>query len=146
MLADLDPNDAVGHSVKVFGGPSGLAWHASHKKINRFLALMQFSEMDLSQRLGTLSGGERARVALAQSLLCGASVLILDEPTNHLDVTSTQVMERALTYFPGAVVVVSHDRFFIDKIANRLLVLEGDGVVNEVAGNWTIWQAGLDAL
>lgn len=79
-------------------------------------------------------------MALAQSLLCGASVLILDEPTNHLDVTSTQVMERALTLLPGAVIVVSHDRFFIDKIATRLLVIEGEGVVNEVAGSWTIWH------
>jgi ATP-binding cassette subfamily F protein 3 len=80
-------------------------------------------------------------VALAQCLLSGSSVIILDEPTNHLDMTSTQVMERALLHFPGAVVVVSHDRFFIDKIATRLLVFEGGGRVQEVAGNWTMWQA-----
>jgi len=59
---------------------------------------------------------------MAQCLLSGASVLLLDEPTNHLDLSSTQVMERALVHFPGAVVVVSHDRFFTDKIANRFLV------------------------
>jgi ATP-binding cassette subfamily F protein 3 len=80
-------------------------------------------------------------VALAQCLLSGASVILLDEPTNHLDMTSTQVMERALAHFPGAVVVVSHDRFFIDKVATRLLVFEGKGRVRDVAGNWTIWQA-----
>ena len=102
---------------------------------------MQFSEMDLKQRIGTLSGGQRARVALAQCLLSGAGAILLDEPTNHLDLTSTQVMERALIHFPGAVVVVSHDRFFIDKIATRLLVFEGAGRVGEIAGNWTIWQA-----
>ena len=78
-------------------------------------------------------------MALAQSLLCGASVLILDEPTNHLDVTSTQAMERALTHFPGGVIVVNYHRFFIDKIGTRLLLIEGEGVVNEAAGNWTIW-------
>jgi len=71
----------------------------------------------------------------------GRAVVLLDEPTNHLDLTSTQVMERALVHFPGAVVVVSHDRFFIDKVAMRLLVLEGGGSLRQVAGNWTMWQA-----
>ncbi|MCJ7549983.1 MAG: energy-dependent translational throttle protein EttA, partial [Anaerolineae bacterium] len=58
-----------------------------------------------------------------------------------LDMTSTQVMERALAHFPGAVIVVSHDRFFIDKVATKLLVFEDEGVVTEVNGNWTTWQA-----
>jgi ATP-binding cassette subfamily F protein 3 len=84
--------------------------------------MFQFSEADLKARIGNLSGGQRARVAMAQCLLSGASVLLLDEPTNHLDMSSTQVMERALLHFPGAVVVVSHDRFFSEKIANRHLV------------------------
>jgi ATPase subunit of ABC transporter with duplicated ATPase domains len=61
----------------------------------------------------------------------------------HLDMTSAQVMERALAHFPDAVVVVSHDRFFIDKIATRLLIFEDVGRVREVAGNWTIWQASI---
>jgi energy-dependent translational throttle protein EttA len=108
--------------------------------VNRFLGLMQFSELDLNQRIGTLSGGQRARVALAKALLSGASCIVLDEPTNHLDLTSTQVMEAALAHFPGAVIVASHDRFFIDKVATRLLVFEGDGQVKPVWGNWSIWQ------
>ena len=125
------------HAVNVVGQ----AYAAPRKRVNRFLSLMQFSEMDLQQRIGTLSGGQRARVALAKCLLSGAGLILLDEPTNHLDLTSTQVMERALVHFPGAIVVVSHDRFFIDKVATRLLVFENEGQVYEVAGNWTIWQA-----
>lgn len=136
IFASLDLNDTVSHAVNVVG----LAYLAQRKRVHRFLSMMQFTEMDLSQRIGTLSGGQRARVALAQTLLSGAAVVILDEPTNHLDMTSTQVMERALAHFPGALIVVSHDRFFIDKVATRLLVFEGEGDVRAVNGNWTTWQ------
>ncbi len=137
IFDELDLNDTVSHAINVVG----LAYVAPRKRVHHFLSLMQFSEMDLNQRIGTLSGGQRARVALAKALLSGAALIVLDEPTNHLDMTSTQVMERALAYFPGAVVVVSHDRFFIDKVATRLLVFEGEGHVASIHGNWTIWQA-----
>lgn len=120
MLADLDLTDTVSHAVNAL--PDSLALTATKKSVNRFLAMFQFSEADLKKKIGDLSGGQRARVAMAQCLLSGASVLLLDEPTNHLDMSSTQVMERALMHFPGAIVVVSHDRFFTDKIANRRLV------------------------
>jgi len=136
LLAELDPNETVTHAVNTVG----LALSAPRKDVHRFLTLMQFSEMDLRQKIGTLSGGQRARVALAQCLLSGAAVVILDEPTNHLDVTSTQVMERALVHFPGAVVAVSHDRFFIDKVATRLLVFEGEGRATGRHGTWSRWQ------
>ena len=136
-LDALDLDDTVTHAVNIFG----LGFHAARKKVHQFLALLQFTEADLKQRIRTLSGGQRARVALAQCLLSGASVIVLDEPTNHLDLTSTQVMERALLHFPGGVIVVSHDRFFVDKVATRLLVFEGDGRIDDVHGNWTIWQA-----
>ena len=141
VLDGLDPKATVTRKVNF----EGLANRAPRKQVHRFLELLQFSEMDLQQEIGTLSGGQRARVALALSLLSGAPVAILDEPTNHLDVTATQVMERALVNFPGAVVVVSHDRFFIDKVATRLLVFEGAGRVSTVHANWTLWQAGRDA-
>ena len=81
----------------------------------------------------------RSLASFCRRLLSGASTVVLDEPTNHLDLTSTQIMERALLHFPGAVVVVSHDRFFVDKIATRLLVFEGEGQVSDINGNWTIW-------
>ena len=136
LMAKLDLDDTVTHAVNV----TPLGFNESRKLVHRFLTMLQFSEFDIKQRIGTLSGGQRARVALAQCLLSGASTLILDEPTNHLDVTSIQVMERALMHFPGAVVVVSHDRLFIDKIATRLLVFEGSGKTSFFEGNWTMWQ------
>jgi len=141
ILAEQDPGDTVTHAVNTMGGPGSLAFGAQRKQVNKFLGLLQFSEMDLNQRIGTLSGGQRARVALAKCLLSGAQTLVLDEPTNHLDLTSTQVMERALVNFPGAVVVVSHDRFFLDKVATRLLVFGEGGRTEEFSGNWTMWQA-----
>ncbi|BDZ54050.1 hypothetical protein GCM10025870_11230 [Agromyces marinus] len=131
VYAELDLDDTVGHAVNAY--PDSLAFTATKKSVNRFLSMLQFSEADLQQKIGTLSGGQRARVAIAQCLLSGAAVIVLDEPTNHLDITSTQVMERALTHFPGAVIVVSHDRFFVDKLADRLLVFDGGPRVREVA-------------
>ena len=131
VLAELDEDDTVSHSVNAM--PGSLAFTATRKSVNRFLSMFQFSEADLKQKIGNLSGGQRARVAMAQCLLSGASVLLLDEPTNHLDMSSTQVMERALLHFPGAVIVVSHDRFFTDKIANRHLVFGGaDALPGEI--------------
>ncbi|MBM7831691.1 ATP-binding cassette subfamily F protein 3 [Agromyces cerinus] len=131
VYAELDLEDTVGHAVNAY--PDSLAFTATKKSVGRFLAMLQFSEADLKQKIGTLSGGQRARVAIAQCLLSGAAVIVLDEPTNHLDITSTQVMERALTHFPGAVIVVSHDRFFVDKLADRLLVFDGTARVRETA-------------
>jgi len=131
MLDELDDDDTVTHAVNAM--PGSLAFTATRKSVGRFLSMFQFSETDLKQRIGNLSGGQRARVAMAQCLLSGASVLMLDEPTNHLDLSSTQVMERALMHFPGAVIVVSHDRFFTDKIANRYLVFGGTGQIEVTA-------------
>ncbi|MBT3267109.1 ABC-F family ATP-binding cassette domain-containing protein [Candidatus Poribacteria bacterium] len=139
---DLNLNDTVTHVVNT----SGLGDRAPRKQVNRFLSLMRFSEMDLRQQIGTLSGGEQARVALALCLLSGAPLIILDEPTNHLDLTSSQVMERALAHYPGGVIVVSHDRFFVDKVATRLLVFEeGSTRLRFVTGNWSTWQASREA-
>jgi len=140
MLETLDPKDTVSHAVNFFG----MGYDAQRKKVHRFLHLLQLTEMNLTQRISTLSDGQQARVALAMCLLSGAPVIILDEPTNHLDVSSTQVMERALIHFPGAVIVASHDRFFIDKVATRLLVFDESGNTELINGNWTIWQANQD--
>jgi ATP-binding cassette, subfamily F, member 3 len=135
VMESLPDKDTVAHAVNI----TGMAFHAPRKQVQRFLEMLRFSEMDVKQRIGTLSGGQKARVALAQCLLSGASVIVLDEPTNHLDMMSIQVMERALNYFPGAAIIVSHDRFFLDKVATRLLVFDS-GTVHESSGNWTMWQ------
>ncbi|QMV42392.1 ABC-F family ATP-binding cassette domain-containing protein [Cohnella cholangitidis] len=127
MWEELNPKDTVSHAVNTYG----LGLDAPRKKVNKFLSMLQFSEMDLSKTIGSLSGGQMARVALAKCLLSGAAVIILDEPTNHLDLTSIQVMEQALIHFPGAVVTVSHDRFFIDKIGTKMLTFDPVAGVSE---------------
>ena len=133
----LDPKDSLTHTVNT----AAMVETAPRKQVHRFLEMLRFTELDLRKPIGELSGGQHARAALAVCLLSGAGVLLADEPTNHLDLTSTQVMERALLHFPGAVIVVSHDRFFLDKVANRLLVFEGDGHVRHIEGTWTTWDA-----
>ncbi|EFM08457.1 ABC transporter related protein [Paenibacillus curdlanolyticus YK9] len=127
MWEELDPKDTVSHAVNTYG----LGLDAPRKKVNKFLSMLQFSEMDLSKTIGNLSGGQKARVALAKCLLSGAAVILLDEPTNHLDLTSIQVMEQALIHFPGAVITVSHDRFFIDKIGTKMLTFDPETGVSE---------------
>jgi ATP-binding cassette subfamily F protein 3 len=133
----LDPSASLSHAVNT----APMVETAPRKQVHRFLEMLRFTELDLRKPLRDLSGGQQARAALAVCLLSGAGVLLADEPTNHLDLMSTQVMERALLHFPGAVIVVSHDRFFLDKVANRLLVFEGDGRLREIEGTWTTWDA-----
>jgi ATPase subunit of ABC transporter with duplicated ATPase domains len=137
VLEELPPDVSVTKHINTLP----MVFVAPRRQVNRFLTLMRFTPAELNQRIGTLSGGMKARVALAECLLSKAPVLLLDEPTNHLDLTTIQVMERALANFPGGLVVVSHDRFFIDTVATRLLVFEGGGEVRLVEGNYTTWQA-----
>ncbi|AFC29584.1 ABC transporter [Paenibacillus mucilaginosus 3016] len=127
MWEELDGKDTVSHAVNVYG----LGLDAPRKKVSRFLSMLQFSEADQHKMIGQLSGGQQARVALAKCLLSGAAVIVLDEPTNHLDLASIQVMEQALIHFPGAVITVSHDRFFIDKIATKTLTFGPGGTLTE---------------
>lgn len=133
VYGQLDPNTIVTKYIN----NKGLAFSAPKKTINKFLTMMQFTEKDLMSKISYLSGGQRARLALACCLLSGAQVILLDEPTNHLDITSAQVLERAIVNFPGAVLLVSHDRFFIDKVATSLLVFKEDGKVNVINGTYT---------
>ena len=97
------------------------------KEVRDVLAMMLFRNDDIEKPIKLLSGGERARVRLAQLLLDKPNVLILDEPTNHLDVDSCTALEGALNDFPGTIMCVSHDRYFLDKVATRMLVIDPPG-------------------
>ena len=90
---------------------------------------------DVFKRISDLSGGERGRVSLAKLMLSDANFLILDEPTNHLDITSKEILESALNQYTGTVFFVSHDRYFINQTATRILELTGETVVNYI-GNY----------
>jgi ATP-binding cassette subfamily F protein 3 len=94
-------------------------------QINSVLSGLGFSEADLTRQLGTFSGGEQMRIGLARLLLDRPSLLILDEPTNHLDLEAVEWLEGFLANYPHAFIIVSHDRFFLDKVANRIWELEG---------------------
>ena len=91
--------------------------------------------------MGTLSGGERNRVHLAKLLQSGGNVLLLDEPTNDLDVDTLRALEAGLESFPGCVVVISHDRWFLDRIATHILAFEGDSQVRWFTGNVSDYEA-----
>ena len=95
------------------------------------------------QQIGELSGGERNRVHLAKLLKSGANVLLLDEPTNDLDVETLRALEEALLNFPGCAVVISHDRWFLDRIATHILAFEGDSEVTWFEGNYQDYVADL---
>ncbi len=104
-----------------------------------FLGRFLFSGDDVFKTIGSLSGGERSRVALAKLTLQGPNVLILDEPTNHLDLQSRQFLEEVLGEFEGTLLFVSHDRYFIDSLANKVWVIE-DGVLIPYLGNYTEYR------
>ena len=94
----------------------------------------------IEQPAGSLSGGERSRAALARLVAQGANVLVLDEPTNHLDLWACDALEQALLDFEGTLVVVSHDRYFLNRVVDVLLVLEGDGRVRAIHGNYDTYE------
>ena len=111
----------------------------SEEGARTFLGRFLFSGDDVFKLIGTLSGGERSRVALAKLTLQGSNLLILDEPTNHLDLQSRQFLEEVLGEFEGTLLFVSHDRYFIDRLATKVWVIE-DGVLIPYMGNYTEYR------
>jgi energy-dependent translational throttle protein EttA len=111
--------------------------YQSRSYIGRF----NFKGGDQQKRVGELSGGERGRLQLAWTLKQGANVLLLDEPSNDLDVETLRALEDAILAFPGAVMVVSHDRWFLDRIATHIMAYEGDSKVSFFEGNYTEYEA-----
>jgi ATP-binding cassette ChvD family protein len=106
-----------------------------------YVGRFNFRGADQQKKIGLLSGGERNRVHLAKMLRAGGNLLLLDEPTNDLDVETLRALEQALLEFPGSAVVISHDRWFLDRIATHILAFEGDSTVTWFAGNYADYEA-----
>jgi ATP-binding cassette, subfamily F, member 3 len=115
-------------------------WDIDHsqteEEVRKYLARFSFFDEDVYKKIRALSGGERGRLALAKIMYVGGNLLLLDEPTNHLDVYTREALEEALEKFTGALVVVSHDRYFVDRIAQHIVVVE-EGEADVLAGNYS---------
>ena len=113
----------------------------THKINSRaYVGSYNFAGSDQQKQVKSLSGGERNRVHLAKTMIAGGNVIMLDEPTNDLDVNTLRALEDALDNFAGCAIVVSHDRWFLDRIATHILAFEGDGKLDLVLGNWTDYE------
>lgn len=141
-LSDLyDNNDVIAELRRV--APS-----AENVELRSFLARFLFFGEDIEKRVRDLSGGEKGRLALAKLIYSQKNVLVLDEPTNHLDIPAREALEAALEEYPGTIITVSHDRFFLDRLATQMLSFEPDGRVFEFSGNYTEfhdWKIGRPA-
>lgn len=111
----------------------------SEERARSYLGAFLFMGDEVYKQVGDLSGGERARLALCKLMLTGANVLLLDEPTNHLDIPAKEAVEEALAIFPGTFLVISHDRYFLDQVADRVLELEA-GKLTDYGGNYSYYK------
>ena len=134
----LDPEKTIWQEIS--GGEDILKLGTREVNSRAYVARFNFSGTDQQKRTGELSGGERNRVHLAKILKEGANVLLLDEPTNDLDVNTLRALEEALMNFAGCAVVISHDRWFLDRIATHILAFEGDSKVFWYDGNYTEYE------
>jgi energy-dependent translational throttle protein EttA len=125
----------------VSGGQDAIAVGKFEMPSRAYLARFNFRGADQQKRVGSLSGGERGRLHLAKMLVSGANVLLLDEPSNDLDVETLRALEEALLDFAGSVLVISHDRWFLDRIATHILSFEGDSQVVFFDGNYQEYEA-----
>ena len=126
---------------EISGGKDTIELGKREMNSRAYVARFNFSGTDQQKRVGLLSGGERNRVHLAKMLKEGANVLLLDEPTNDLDVNTMRALEEALENFAGCAVVISHDRWFLDRLATHILAFEGDSHVEWFDGNYTEYEA-----
>lgn len=137
-------NDANSVLEEVAGDNDHVILEDGAIHVRSFLRLMLFDDRFADAKVSTLSGGERNRVQLAKLLRRGGNLLVLDEPTNDLDLLTLSVLEDALVEFPGCALVVSHDRWFLDKIATGILAFEGNGQVTFHEGNYSDYHARLE--
>ncbi|MCK5444050.1 MAG: ATP-binding cassette domain-containing protein, partial [Rhodospirillaceae bacterium] len=126
---------------EISGGLDVLAVGKKEVQSRAYVSWFNFKGTDQQQKVGQLSGGERNRVHLAKMLLTGANVLLLDEPTNDLDVDTLRALEDALYDFAGCAVIISHDRWFLDRIATHILAFEGNSEVVWFEGNYEDYEA-----
>jgi ABC transport system ATP-binding/permease protein len=134
---DLDPDSTI---LAAISDQEWVTVAGSRLHVRSYLERFLFPTSTHEQKVRSLSGGERNRLLLARLLLEEANLLVLDEPTNDLDLITLQVLESALAEFPGCVLVVTHDRFFLDKIATALFVFEGEGVVHRHEGSYDLYR------
>lgn len=130
-LEDLDERNEIIQELR------RVAPMAENGELRNFLARFLFVGEDIFKRVGDLSGGEKGRLALAKLIYSNKNVLILDEPTNHLDIPSREALESALDAFQGTIITVSHDRYFLDRIATQILSFEDNGKVEIFNGNYS---------
>jgi energy-dependent translational throttle protein EttA len=146
QLAYVDQSrDSLDDEATVYEEITGNIEHmkVGNREINgrAYVASFNFKGSDQQKKVGDLSGGERNRVHLAKLLKTGGNVLLLDEPTNDLDVDTLRALENSLEAFPGCAVVISHDRWFLDRIATHVLAFEGDSQVRWFEGNFSEYEA-----
>jgi sulfate-transporting ATPase len=135
----LDPNKSIFEELS--GGQDVLQLGGREINSRQYVSWFNFSGTDQQKKVGTLSGGERNRVNLAKILKQGANLLLLDEPTNDLDVNTMRALEEALLEFGGSAVVISHDRWFLDRICTHIMAFEGDSKVYFYPGNFSEYEA-----
>ncbi len=135
----LDPNKTVFEEIS--GGSDVLTVGRYETPSRAYIGRFNFKGGDQQKHVGTLSGGERGRLHMAKTLIAGGNVLLLDEPSNDLDVETLRALEDALLEFAGCVMVISHDRWFLDRIATHILAFEGDSHVEFFPGNYQEYEA-----
>ena len=135
---DMDPKKTVWEEVS--DGLDIIRIGSYEVPSRAYVGRFNFRGNDQQKRIGELSGGERNRVHLAKLLKAGGNLLLLDEPTNDLDVETLRALEEALLEFPGAAMVISHDRWFLDRIATHILDYRDEGKVSFFEGNYTEYE------
>ena len=134
----LDPEKSVFEEIS--GGHDTIELGKRAVNARSYVAKFMFMGPDQQKKVGKLSGGERNRVHLAKLLRRGCNLLLLDEPTNDLDVDTLRSLEEGITHFPGSVVVITHDRWFLDRLATTIIAFEGDGYVHVCEGNFDVYE------
>jgi ATP-binding cassette subfamily F protein 3 len=132
QLEDLDDRNEIIMELRRVASSSATAG-----ELRSFLAKFLFSGDDVYKHVRDLSGGEKGRLALAKLIYSGVNVLVLDEPTNHLDIPSREALEEALEAYEGTIVTISHDRYFLDRVATQILALDGAGHAEHYNGDYT---------